>query len=159
MGPTDPNEPQAPQTLEEQLFVTIAESNLLVGPGWFFSTKQEEEVYIDASDFSGEGRRIVNGLLRGDDPSGSPDDHDPAQYAHFRLAFSMATVSLRLLDGVDSFLTRFVPFTERANEDCHANHVEGSAQLLQTKLLERISLPDSLCTYLSDLLDLFIHGY
>ncbi|KAG8997539.1 hypothetical protein FRB90_012488 [Tulasnella sp. 427] len=87
--------PENPVTLEEKLFVTIAEKNLIIGPGWIFTTKLEEETPLDKTDFTGDS--IVNGLLKPrqdvQDPSGDPADHDPAQYAHFRIAFSSASES------------------------------------------------------------------
>lgn len=94
--PTYRQKTDDPSTLEEKLFVTIADNNLLIGPGWFFSTKLEDETLLEEGDFPGD--TVVNGLLHPqanvDDPTGDPADHDPAQYAHFRIAFSSATVSL-----------------------------------------------------------------
>ncbi|KAG9005248.1 hypothetical protein FRB94_001666 [Tulasnella sp. JGI-2019a] len=76
--------------LEARLFIMLAEHKLLIGPGWFFSSKLEDAPVINPSD------PAVLGLLRGrsstiDAPNGDPADHDPAQYAHFRIAFSSAT--------------------------------------------------------------------
>ncbi|KAG9048757.1 hypothetical protein FS837_012120 [Tulasnella sp. UAMH 9824] len=93
--PTYRRKADDPTTLEEKLFVTLAENNLLIGPGWLFSTKLEDEALLEEADFPGD--TVVNGLLHPktnvDDPTGDPADHDPAQYAHFRIAFSSATES------------------------------------------------------------------
>jgi len=85
-------EPEPPLPLEQRLFQQIAENGLLVGPGWMFTTKLEDEIFLD-DEAMFKGDSVVNGLLtkKIEDPSGDPNDHDPAQYAHFRLAFSMAT--------------------------------------------------------------------
>ncbi|KAG8956191.1 hypothetical protein FRC04_004267 [Tulasnella sp. 424] len=96
--------PEEPVTLEEKLFYTIAEKNLLIGPGWFFTTKVEDEMPLDETDFPGDA--IVNGLMRPrariDDPTGDPADHNPAQYAHFRVAFSSASES-EMKEGMKIF--------------------------------------------------------
>ncbi|KAG8956190.1 hypothetical protein FRC04_004266 [Tulasnella sp. 424] len=98
--------PEEPTTLEGKLFVALVEKNLIIVPGWLFTTKLEDEVPLDETDFPGDA--IVNGLMRPraniDDPTGDPADHDGAQYAHFRVSFSSASES-DMKEGMKIFAT------------------------------------------------------
>ncbi|KAG8864615.1 hypothetical protein FRB96_005119 [Tulasnella sp. 330] len=79
--------PEQTEHLEAKLFFLLVEHKLLIGPGWIFSTRLEDVPVIPQSD------RSVLALLNGnaiDAPNGDPADHDPAQYAHFRISFSSA---------------------------------------------------------------------
>ncbi|KAG8886707.1 hypothetical protein FRB99_004359 [Tulasnella sp. 403] len=81
-----------PTSLEAQLFDKLARSGLLVGPGWIFSTRVDENIPIPPPELSGRPITVprLSGRKHGD-PSGDPEDHDDNKYAHFRLAFASAS--------------------------------------------------------------------
>lgn len=78
-------------TLEERLFMSVADKGVLLGPGWMFATKVDDQVVQLDKEMAGDA--VVQRLLK-DAPSGDPEDHDPSQYAHFRISFSTVTVSI-----------------------------------------------------------------
>lgn len=106
--------------LEAKLFFMLAEHKLLIGPGWFFSTRLGDSPVTDPSDPS------VLALSRGsaiDAPNGDPVDHDPAQYAHFRIAFSSASVSTPLWLSTGRAETDTLPNPMQADQFKSAMHI------------------------------------